>query len=683
MDNVLDSKIESLLLKLDFSRQDLSLVAAERKKGNVFGALSHLVTHYRERTTPVYLFDDSDIAGFSDPATIEEADKIRDHEILGYAFEDKIDWHFNATGESTRDSEWTWSLARHGFWIPLARAYALTRDEKYAREFVNQLKEWAIACPVGPHIDSLSANMSYPGDAWRSIEAAIRIYTVWLPAMVYFRTSPAWDEEGWLAFLTSIYEHAEFLCTHYSNHTRCGNWLTMECSSLFQVGVLFPEFTRAAEWKTLGYRRFCHEVRYQFDHQGVHIERTPVYHLVSTLAFLQAYRIAVLNDIPVPPYMLPILERATEFLMRLVKPNFTLPMIGDADRISLLSRKADESVFEGMNLTTDPVDLNELRAFFHTMAELTGRDDFTYFASGRSQGSPPDRLCYSMPDQGYHVFRTGWREQDSYFLVTGTQVERGSNAAHSHSDAGHLELHVEGEDVLIDTGRYLYGNCGRLDWWQYFQSARAHNTLEVDNTPMGRVPDTAPEVRCLRAFCHRFDPSPSVDVIEVSHNGYAFLPEPVFHLRRVLFFKPGLWLVDDVVSGLGEHEYRLCFNFAPGLLETIDGDPDAYAYAGRGSRIRCRPLLKQGLTTEVLEGSADPKGGWVSFAYSEKTPIPQLMHVRQGAAPARFVTVLHKDGSGATLVESDGLNRVDVEVESEGRNWDVILEMEWFAIDGE
>lgn len=459
-------RVEPLLAVLNAEYPGMATIVEERDKGNVDRALDELVAYFRNRSKPVYLFDESDISEFNEPSVIEEADRICNHEILGHSFGDQIDWHYNATEQSTRDSEWTWSLARHNFWIPLARAYRLTKEEKYAIEFVDQLKSFVSAWPVEPHMSTLRANMDYPGDAWRSIEAAIRIYTAWLPAMVYFRTSPSWGSTGWVVYLTSVYEHAEFLCTHYSNHTRCSNWLTMECSALFQMGVLFPEFLRSTEWKSLGFRRICHEVRYQFDHEGVHIERTPMYHLVAALAFFQAYRIATLNNIPVPPYMLPILERCTAFLMKLVKPDFTLPMIGDADRISLLARKSDESPYEGMNLTTHPVDLNEIRAFFSTMAELTGREDFIYMASGRQSGKPPDQLCYSMPDQGYHVFRTGWQEQDSYFLVTGTQVERGSNAAHSHSDAAHLELHAAGEDILIDTGRYLYGNCGRLNWWE-------------------------------------------------------------------------------------------------------------------------------------------------------------------------------------------------------------------------
>jgi len=674
--------LQTLLSRLDLSCPALAEVKVQVEAGDQQQAFLTLIEHFRSRENPRYLFDETDAARFNDTSIIEEADRVCAHDILGHRFAGPIDWGFNATDGTSRDSEWTWSLARHGSWIPLARAYMLTRDEKYAREFVDQLKSFVHACPVEPHMERLEANMGYPGDAWRSIEAGIRIYTVWLPVMVYFRQSPSWEEEGWLCFLQGLHDHAEFLCTHYSNHARCANWLTMESTALFQLGVLFPEFQRASAWKQLAYRRICHEVRYQFDHHGVHMERTPIYHLVALQAFVQAYRIAVLHDIPVPPYMLPILEKGAEFLMQLVKPDFTLPMIGDADRVSLCAGKADESPYEGMNLTTDPCDLNEMRAFFGTMAELTGRDDFLYFATGRQQGSPPKRRNYSLPDPGFHVFRTGWGETDSYFLVTGTQVERGSNSAHSHADAAHLELHIQGQDVLIDTGRYLYGNCARLDWWQYFASTRAHNTVEVDNQPMGCAPGTAPEVRGLRTFCHRYESSPELDLVEVSHNGYACLPEPVFHLRRVFFFKPCVWLIDDVLTGMGTHEFRLCFNFAPGRLEPVKTEPDAFDHCSGQARTRCLALLRRGMTTDLLEGQTEPKGGWASYAYSKKTPVPQLIYGKQGTVPVRFLTALYPVGRGAVELTDQGkTHELRLKIKSNGQRWDALLCLDRFEIE--
>ena len=631
---------DTLRGRIDWSRMGATAGASSQDEN-----LSRLVQHFRESERPRYLFDLEDTRSFQDEQTIQEAELTLEHEILGHRFDGDIDWLYNATVHTSRDSEWTWSLVRHGFWIPLARAYQMTGDEKYAREFVAQLKSFSAAWPMQRCFEQKTANMDFPGDAWRSIEAGIRIYTAWLPAFVYFRHSPSWDEEAWVCFLNGLHDHAEFLCRHYSNHTRCANWLAMESTALFQLGVLFPEFKRSSVWQKLAYRRICHEVRYQFDHDGVHIERTPIYHLVAVIAFLQAYRVAVANGIPVPPYMLPILERGAEFLMRLVKPDFTLPMIGDADRVFLTTRKADTSPYEGMNLTTDPIDLNELRAFFRVMSELTGRDDFLYFSTGRAQGHPPAQRSYAMRESGYYVFRDGWGEQDSYFLLTGTQVERGSLAHHSQPDACHLELVVEGRDVLVDTGRYLYDNCSRLDWASYFQSTRAHNTVGVDGRNMGEVPDTPPTVRGLRTFCHTVETSPTMDLIELSHNGWSFLDEPVFHRRRVLYLKPSLWLVDDVLSGSGEHEFSLYFNFAPGELVADQKSPHAYVHRAGGHAVCCVPILNEGLRSQVFEGTTDPKAGWISYGYAVKQPIPQLVYSIHGTAPRRFVTAFYRADS--------------------------------------
>ncbi|HUV07105.1 MAG TPA: heparinase II/III-family protein [Spirochaetia bacterium] len=323
-----------------------------------------------------------------------------------------------------------------------------------------------------------------------------------------------------------------------------------------------------------------------------------------------------------------------------------------------------------------------MRAFFRTMAALTGREDFLYFATARKRGKPPRFKCFCLEDPGFFIFRSGWGSEGSYFSVHGVQVERGLNSAHSHSDAGHLELHVEGEDVLTDSGRYLYGNCGRLDWWRYFASTRAHNTVAVDGAVMGTVPDTPAEVRGVRTFCHRFETSTTVDIVEISHNGYACLPDPVFHLRRVFHFKPGVWLIDDLLTGTGSHEYRLCFNFAPGRLEVDNHGGGAFAYYGKRVEIRGFALLPQGLVTEVLEGRTEPRGGWVSHAYSLKTPSPQLMHIRRGDAPVRFLTALCREGKGEVdRLGGVGDSEIELAVRSLGRSWLVRLASDHFSVD--
>jgi hypothetical protein len=106
-------------------------------------------------------------------------------------------------------------------------------------------------------------------------------------------------------------------------------------------------------------------------------------------------------------------ERSAEFLMRLVKPDFSTPMIGDADRTSLLTRTADTSLYEGMNLSFFPDDLNELRAYFAWMAKLTGRVDFLYLATAGRQGRAPELFASPMHEFRYlrHAYRMDGQRQ--------------------------------------------------------------------------------------------------------------------------------------------------------------------------------------------------------------------------------------------------------------------------------
>ena len=65
-----------------------------------------------------------------------------------------------------------------------------------------------------------------------------------------------------------------------------------------------------------------HEVKYSFDNDGIHMERTPIYHMVAAGIYLQCWRLCKANNIPTAPYALPTLEKSADFLLSLVKPDF-------------------------------------------------------------------------------------------------------------------------------------------------------------------------------------------------------------------------------------------------------------------------------------------------------------------------------------------------------------------------
>ena len=156
---------------------------------------------------------------------------------------------------------------------------------------------------------------------------------------------------------------------------------------------------------------------------------------------------------------------------------------------------------------------------------------------------------------------------------------------------------------------------------------------------MGAVPGVS-RVRGVRLFLHRFEENDRYAVIDVSHNGYVFTDDPIFHRRRAVRLEKDVYILDDEVTGLGlaAHDLRLYFNFAPGQLT---GAGDAFAYeTARGRRYRFVTACDQPVESVLMEGSEEPIGGWVSYGYSLRVPAPQLIRKARGPVPLRHVTVI-------------------------------------------
>ncbi len=620
-----------------------------------------LFNHFRERTSPKYLFDRKTAKFLNNDKVFEEAERVMNHDIFGVKFEGEINYLYNPTVETSRDNEWSWSLFRTIYWQSLARAYALSGDEKYVKEFLHQMHQFIETWPAEEHIANMTFEVKtpFPGHAWRTIETGIRVYTTWLPCFEIFKSSPSFTDEDMATFLLALRDHARFLMTHYSNHDRSSNWLSMEASALYQIGVMFPEFKEASEWKETGYQRVMHEILYCFSNKGVHMEKTPIYHLVAAIAFTQAVVLSKLNGIPVPDYAMKTLERAAYYVLSLVKPDLSTPMIGDADRDDFTTERADTSVYEGMNLSFFPEDLNEIRAYYKWMYELTGNEAFLWVSTLRKEGREPEKLDYEYPDEGVFVVRTGWGQDDDYLLTHSTVLERGEKSTHSHNDSAHAELSLKGEDILVDSGRYIYRSSIWKDWRSYFCSALAHNTLFVDDHEMGEVPNVS-RVRGVRVLRNEFrEYEDGIKMIDISHNGYAFIPDSVFHRRKLMLLPKHRALIIDYVTGLGktDHDFRIMLNFNRGSV----------SFASERIKYQTEKGTKFDLLTNsdvpfkktLLSGSEEPKGGWISYGYPVRVPSMQVTNAFMGKAPFIFVTSIAEESDRTEAINIKG-NDVEV-----------------------
>src|SRR5574344_3050330 len=113
-------------INLDFPGLEKAKKAAAH--GDTGVCMDEIITYYRNREKPVYLFDEDEIKKCKDPAVMKEAEATMNHYIYGHQFTGDIDWHFNPTESTSHDNEWSWSLFRNIYCQPLARAYVQTGD---------------------------------------------------------------------------------------------------------------------------------------------------------------------------------------------------------------------------------------------------------------------------------------------------------------------------------------------------------------------------------------------------------------------------------------------------------------------------------------------------------------------------------------------------------------------------
>ena len=133
-----------LLSLINFDHPSMAKAKALKDQDQTDACVAEIIRHFRTRENPKYFFTMDDLRKNTDvEGLLQDAQEILDRKIYGYQFEGDIDWHFNPTDgilNTAHDNEWSWSLYRFIFWQPLARAYALTGDERYPAEALYQLK---------------------------------------------------------------------------------------------------------------------------------------------------------------------------------------------------------------------------------------------------------------------------------------------------------------------------------------------------------------------------------------------------------------------------------------------------------------------------------------------------------------------------------------------------------------
>ncbi|MGE5461956.1 MAG: alginate lyase family protein, partial [Syntrophothermus sp.] len=521
------------------------------------------------------------------------------------------------------DIKFIWEPSRFGMVYPLARAFAATRDERYAQAFWTLLQSWADANP--PNL----------GPNWMDgQEAALRLMA-WTFGFHIFGESPSTTPERVAQFVVLVASHAEriyknidYAISTHSNHT------ISEAFGLWLAGLLFPELSDAEKYFVLGQKLLEQEAAAQILRDGTYSMYSLNYHRFILHIYFYAIRLGELNKVSFSERLKSRVAKSVEYLLQLIDPETgQMPVYGSNDG--------------ALVLPLNNCDFTDYRPLLQLGASLTtGKLPF---------GAGPwdeDRFWLYGEAIPSSSRRKPGGEKNS-FPLGGTFLLRGSNSKAilrctdphsrpSHADQLHVDLWMRGRNIACDAGTYLYSGAG--PWRNGLAHTHVHNTVTVDHLD---------QMKMLTRFTwtdwsHGKVLAHNDDLWQGEHDGYKRLADPVGHKRTVISLPEDRWLIVDHLTAARPHHYDLHWLICDAEYGVQERRRGAVATLAPGFGLWLDlsdsnlPASIISIRMGVLEGDAhfsivraDPNStrGWRSRYYGDKEPaISALLETDQAHA---------------------------------------------------
>ncbi len=590
---------------------------------------------------------------------VREAEEICGHRfrLLGYANLDftlaggavasgagnwkEIDWHLDAVHgkrgplepwfkipfldfAAIGDHKVIWELNRHQHLVTLAKAFLLTRDEKYLRELIAQWHSWIEANP-------------YPlGINWASsLEAAFRSLSwVWIdqllsgePQCAQFRVelAPA------LAF------HGRYIARYLSTYFSPNTHLLGEAVALFFLGTLYPLMPGAAHWKATGWHIILREAERQVRPDGVYFEQSLYYHVYALDFFLYARLLAFQNEMEIPASYDAVLGRMLDVVEALAQAG-PAEGFGDDDGGRLWNPRRNRTEY-----MSDPLAVGAVMYSRPFGASRLTEEAIWLFGNRAIERLPlePSAANKAMqssafPQGGIYVLADSQPYPQTMAVDAGPQGV--GRSGHGHADALSLRLTMNGQRWLVDAGSGVYISKDPVDR-DTFRGTGAHNTMRVDGLDQAVADEPFSWTHIPTTTVENWVVGKSFTYFAGSHNGYTRLADPVTHRRHVLKIAGDLWLVRDLALGHAEHEVEVRWHFAADLdvQAVCDGRVEISRTDGLTNGDRLSLIVPE---QSVWHASTEVSRTLLSPSYGAMQPAPLVGCSARVPLPAEIATAL-------------------------------------------
>jgi hypothetical protein len=478
-----------------------------------------------------------------------------------------------------------WELSRFSFLYTAIR-YDHHFDEDCSAFVIDTMLDW------------IEKNKVNSGPNFKcSQELSLRVMN-WSFFLYYYSDSPNLTDEKLSAVLNSIYWQGKhiFENINFSLKTVRNNHAIAETLALYLIGLLYPFFPEAEEWRQKGKEWLEREILYQIYPDGGHLMYSLNYQRTVLQMLTWFVYLSRANKVQIDEEVLVRIKKSAEQLRSLQdEPSGKLPNYGHND--GSLFCKLNQRDFRDFR-----PQLDALLYFFRGRSSYPDLTEDVGWYNGPavviqdiSTGDELDKGVFSFDDIGYYCAKN---KNTTTFIRCGKHKDRPSQADNLHLDIWH-----DGKNILRDSGTYKYNTKPELI--RYFNGTVAHNTVglgESDQMLKGPRFIWLNWSQALKANIRR---EGDHVVFNGSLRAFEQLAAGIVHKRKVIVSEQELcWVIEDEVSHVTERPVKQFWHINPEhaknvSINSVDGKGNPVSarsepgyYSGKYGQIEeCKTLI--------------------------------------------------------------------------------------------
>ena len=424
------------------------------------------------------------------------------------------------------DVKYPWELSTLVHLFPVAVLYKKNKDEKLLKFYISQLNHWIKFNP-------------YPyGINWANpMSVSIRLILLIETLFLFIKDIPAKDM---IKIHNCIWNHLLFLVNNLENlgHSPANHYL-FDIAGILWGSLYFsqgnPLIRLIRKWAIATIEQ---EMERQTLPDGMNFEGSTSYHRFVTELLTYSAILINKNGERVSLSYLQRLRLMMQTLQHFTLPNGLYPHIGDnddgrifygSDYYSWSRRDANYILAVGAILFDEPGFLSQGKKSHELSEWIFGKKELDRLAKIKGLS---DTNSFELSHSQFY-----FSKKDRDCLIINCSRPRHPEFGHTHNDTLSFVLCLNGEEVFVDPGSYIYTRSKRMR--NLFRSVQYHNTVQVDREEQWILPDNdlffIPKGIPPKVL--KWESSDVEDIFVGEHYGYTRLSGGIVHQRKFKILK--------------------------------------------------------------------------------------------------------------------------------------------------